>query len=387
MRLLISFFMLLCLSSSAHSADRPLKIAVFGDSVSAGVFATEPQANPSPRFFSDMIQVGLNVAQSMFRKIDIDDAKPENLIVWNKISYPMRRENYSYIVGKQNYSLQTRVKKSFGIDLEFVKALFLSGGYEAHDYSIPILDRDVERTSVKPDIIISAYTAMDFLHGKSPDKMASFIRAFFSRITSSYPESDLVVVQLMNTIEGMTGEDKVAAPKNPLSVIDGKPRPLMCSEIMSILKFGEAYNLYPEASIEDIDRAQLVMSEFKKVFAKELDLIRSKQGPYEDFKGRFLYVSEEGVEDQLQYHLAADCIHPNSQGQEILSKMLWEHLEAFIADNDMANYDLDTLPEICEANAGKGFGRKFYCGFGSCAKKSKEVVNRNEREYWCRLAQ
>ena len=48
---------------------------------------------------------------------------------------------------------------------------------------------------------------------------------------------------------------------------------------------------------------------------------------------------------------------------------------------------LDALPEICEENAGKGYGRKFYCGFGSCAKKSKDVVNRNERQYWCRLAQ
>ena len=181
---------------------------------------------------------------------------------------------------------------------------------------------------------------MDFLHGRSPDEMAFFYRSFFLRLTSTYPDSDLVVVQLMNTIKGMTGEDKVFAPKHPLSTLDGKPRSLMCSDIMSLLKFGKAYNLYPGARMEDIERAQLVMAEYKKVFARELDLIRSKEGPYEGFKGRFLYVGEDGLEDRIQDHLSADCIHPNTRGQEILSEMFWEHIEAFIAENDMANYDL-----------------------------------------------
>lgn len=387
MKTLVSFFMLLCLSSSAHSADRPLKIAVFGDSVSAGVLATEDRANPSRRFFSDLTKVGLEIARAMLNKISHDDAYPENLIEWNRMSFPMRRESYSYLVGDRSYSLQTRIKKSFGINIDISKALFLSGGYEAFEYSIPILDNNVKRTSVKPDIIISAYTAMDFLHGKTPEQMASFIRSFFSRLTSSYPNSDLVVVQLMNTIAGMSGEDQIAAPKHPLSGINGKSRPLMCSEIMSILKFGQAYNLYPEASSQDIERAELVMAEFNKVFASELELIESKQGPYEDFKGRFLYVSQDGIEDDLQNHLAADCIHPNSIGQELLSEMFWDHIEGFIAENAMANYDLDDLPAICEEKNGRGYGRIFDCGFGTCAKKSAEVVNKNEREFWCRLNQ
>ena len=329
--------------------------------------------------------MAVDAVSATLKKIDLSDTDPANLKNFNQVTMPFRRESHSFVIGNRHYSLKTRIKRKFAVDVDFAKAVLLSSGYEALEYSIPMLDKNVRETGVAPDIIISAYTAMDFLHGKTPNEMAGFIRKFFTRLTSKYPRADLVVLQLMNTIEGMTRADRVASPTHPLSLITGKPKVLMCSEVLRVLKFGKAHNLYPDADSDTIDRAQKIMSEFIEVFESEVEMIQERRGPYEDFNGRFLYVAEEGIEEKIQDNLAADCIHLSSVGQEQLSNMLWGHMESFIAANEMADYDFNSLPEICEENSGRGYGRTFYCGFGSCAKKSKDVVNKNDREHWCRL--
>ena len=79
MRSITIFAAILCLSSTAQSADRPLKIAVFGDSISAGVFATEPQGNPTQRFFSDAFKVAVDAVSATLKKIDLSDTDPANL--------------------------------------------------------------------------------------------------------------------------------------------------------------------------------------------------------------------------------------------------------------------------------------------------------------------
>ena len=129
-------------------------------------------------------------------------------------------------------------------------------------------------------------------------------------------------------------------------LITGKPKVLMCSEVLRVLKFGKAHNLYPDADSDTIDRAQKIMSEFIEVFESEVEMIQERRGPYEDFNGRFLYVAEEGIEEKIQDNLAADCIHLSSVGQEQLSNMLWGHMESFIAANEMADYDFNSLPEF-----------------------------------------
>ena len=157
--------------------------------------------------------------------------------------------------------------------------------------------------------------------------MAGFIRKFFTRLTSKYPRADLVVLQLMNTIEGMTRADRVASPTHPLSLITGKPKVLMCSEVLRVLKFGKAHNLYPDADSDTIDRAQKIMSEFIEVFESEVEMIQERRGPYEDFNGRFLYVAKELR--RMQDNLAADCTSWFC-GTRAVENMLWGHMKVLL---------------------------------------------------------
>ena len=371
------------MAGSIQAADRPLKIAVFGDSVSAGVFSTEYLGRPTKRFYDDVIQTAARVASATIKKIDIDSDNPSSLPAWNWVSYPMRREFNSYTIGNRHYSLKTRIQNTFGVDVEFDTGVMLSSGYEAHEIAIEMVDSRVRDSGVKPDIVLAAYTAMDFLHGRTPEQMRSYVRAFFTKIVSLYPESDIVVTQLMDPVEGIAREDRMTIPY--ISIPGIKQGPVMCSEVIKIVGFGGKQNLKPGASAEVVEKARLTMNEFRVVFRQELSLIQEKKEHYSNFKGRFLFVTKDGIESEVGEHLSADCIHPTDIGQEILSNMLWDKIEGFIADNEMANYDFNTLPEICEENDGLGHGRVFWCGFGKCAKKSEDVVSEDSKESWCRV--
>ena len=70
---------------------------------------------------------------------------------------PFRRESHSFVISNRHYSLKTRIKRKFAVDVDFAKAVLLSSGYEALEYSIPMLDKNVRETGVAPDIIISAH--------------------------------------------------------------------------------------------------------------------------------------------------------------------------------------------------------------------------------------
>ena len=57
------------------------------------------------------------------------------------------------------------MRKSLGVDVDIVDLTFIGAGYEFSDVAVNKLVKNVNKTKVKPDVILVNYTAMDFLYG------------------------------------------------------------------------------------------------------------------------------------------------------------------------------------------------------------------------------
>ena len=100
-------------------------------------------------------------------------------------------------------------------------------------------------------------------------------------------------------------------------------------------------------------------------------------------KRHFSYAFDESSIDELKNDVAADCIHPTIKGHKAIAKIFWETSQHLFDEEKLLNYDFSILPEKCENE--EGYGKKFWCDFGFCAKKSIEFSNSEDESSLCRV--
>ena len=373
----------LSLSNTALSEDRPMKIAVFGDSVSGGSFATEPMLYPTKRFFDNFIQIGALSLQAQLKGIGFDDKIPSQVPMLNKLAYSMRRNEYSYTIGSKDYSIKAIIKQKYGVDAEIVDAVLLASGYEAYKYTTKVAIEDADKTGVDPDLVVVSYTSMDFLHNISVDKMRKSVKNYYTTLVTRFPESDFVVTQLMSPIYGLSRPDRIASYYHPLHPYR-KDKVLMCSFMLQVARMGSQVNIWTGDKGSKITKAEKKMEQFREIVREEIEMIQNNEGPYENFRGNIIQISDSAVEAEVQENLSADCVHPTADGHRVLSRFFWDKAASFIEENTLSKFSPDETLSNCEENDGRGHGSVFECGYAKCAKKSADVVNFDDKEYWCR---
>ena len=110
---------LLCLNNTAFSNPRRLKVAVFGDSVTAGVFANEKMGAPSWEYYRNTKHMVKGMLFHILSGTKIDPQTGDNLDLFNYLGKLMTRPHYSFLLGRTKYSLK-RKRQKLGVDVELV---------------------------------------------------------------------------------------------------------------------------------------------------------------------------------------------------------------------------------------------------------------------------
>lgn len=378
------FYLTISLTSNILTAnERPVKIAVFGDSVSAGSFATEARLYPTRRFFDDFFKIGALSLDATIKGIGFDDKIPSQVTGINRIAYTMRRNSYSYSIGSKYYSIKAIFKQKYGIDAEIVDGILLASGYEAYKYTTKVVIDDANKTGVDPDLIVTSYTSMDMLHNISTNKMKSSVRNYYTTLVNRFPEADHVVTQLISPVFGLSRPDKIASYYNPMRPYR-RDKVLMCSFMLRIARMGEQLNIWTGDKGSKLDKANKKMAAFRAIVKEEIQMMQRAEGPYENFRGSIIQLYDDKVEAEVQENLSADCVHPAKSGHKVLSRYFWSGAEKFLEMNTLSRFTPDETLSNCEENDGRGHGRIFECDYAKCAKKTAEVINFDDKQYWCR---
>ena len=217
-------FLLLALTSTYSFAEtRPIKVAVFGDSVTAAVFANETIGYPSRNFYRDMKKVVDTFLFSTLFGHTVDPRNKSTLEEFNAVAGRFKRTHYSFALGRAKFSLRAKVRRKLGIDLDIVDVSILATGYQYSDVALKNLAANVRRTKLAPDVILVNYTAIDFLRNKSVEQFRAYTDKFYEELVEKYPDSNIVMGQLLNPIPNLIRPDRIAAPISPLFFIPGIP--------------------------------------------------------------------------------------------------------------------------------------------------------------------
>ena len=99
------------LSTNSMAMKRPLKVAVFGDSVTAGVFADEEIGNPSSNFYEDIREVVKKILYASIIGREITPENKETVEEFNYVAGDYKRPYYSFALGRTDYSLRAKARK------------------------------------------------------------------------------------------------------------------------------------------------------------------------------------------------------------------------------------------------------------------------------------
>ena len=86
-------------------------------------------------------------------------------------------------------------------------------------------------------MILVNYTAIDFLRNKSVEQFRAYTDKFYEELVEKYPDSNIVMGQLLNPMPNLIRPDRIAAPISPLFFIPGIP--FTCKKSFELMKFGK----------------------------------------------------------------------------------------------------------------------------------------------------
>ena len=84
---------------------------------------------------------------------------------------------------------------------------------------------------------------MDFLYNRSTKDFRRYIRKFYGSLAAQYPNTHIIMGQLINPLAVILGPNRITAPLNPLLMIPGFP--MRCMDSHKLARFGTVIGLYP----------------------------------------------------------------------------------------------------------------------------------------------
>lgn len=305
----------------AESANEPLFLALFGDSVSLATMADAKLGSPGPRFYADFIG---SIALTRLYGATIGRVKPnptevEQHDLLTQLFGNMARLRLSPYLGTQPYALPVLIQEATGFQPKVYNGAQMAGAYHFGEHYLDKFERFFQRNPFhkKPEIIIVNFNGMDFMENRTPEEYGASVRAFYARLTKLAPYAKLVITDLSDPIPLLTYPDRVAVPQSPIG-------PITCSKLYEIVRFGNKTGVYPGAPEAQIEAARVRLNQLRDVLASEVGLLNDDRSVYPSFKGEAILVPAVEDDGTGAEHIAADCIHPDTVVQEAIGWRMWD---------------------------------------------------------------
>jgi len=317
--------------ANAASADDKIGMVVLGDSVTMGVWADSSVGDPGNRFYREalqlQIQANLMALVSGQKVNDLSNAKKYASVIDRFFGF-IGRKPLSGLIGNQDYSIPTLIKERTGRDVELVEATVMAGCYEISDFALKKLDKQIQRNGnrIDPKFIFIDFNAMDFVFNLPTEAYQQNVRRTLAALVQRFPHATVVASPLVNMVRVMTNSfDKLAIPGRL-----GLGR-MTCAQSYSRIGFDQSLGLSPTTSPDEIAAKLSKLEAMRAILATELDALEraDSESGFAEFEGRVIRVESASTpDDEIYRYLAADCVHPNVEGQKLLAKQIWAAIES-----------------------------------------------------------
>lgn len=307
-------------SASPLPLDRPLYMAVFGDSVTRGTMADAQMGAPNARFYADMLRgkavVGFQMSvNALFGKPNPTEGDIAS--IERNFSH-MSRLPLSAFVGDREYSLPKHIEQATSYRPRVYNGAILAAGFHTADIALTRFERH-QRSGfghAEPDLIVVNFNGIDFINNVSIETFTKDVSHFLTRIKKLAPHALVFITEFANPIPTLTAPDRQAAPRTILT-----PNGLTCHTLYRQLQFAAKTGISSTSTPEEIALATERLTAMRDIVAAAIDRTNreSPSGEIVLIKGMS---DDEGAD--ASSHLAADCIHPDVSGQKIIGDQLWK---------------------------------------------------------------
>jgi lysophospholipase L1-like esterase len=309
--------------AKGFSKKDPFVYAVIGDSITRGVWADTSLESPNNRFYIDLVRAQLLREAIKSKKPGEDASQDPRDAITNSLEF-IARDRLSAFIGTRDYSLPSRLKKKLGREVLVVNNAVLAGTYVDGQRQLDSLDERLKKIKKAPDLILVHINAVDFVREYTVAQFSHSTREFFIRLARSYPDSKIVVTQLVDVVALVTRED-VPAYKLPRS-----DEMATCADMYSALQFGTLIGLEAGASADIVAQGYERLGAMREAIAMEVVKMANGQDEYGDFRGKVLLIDKAVAPPDGDFNpiLAADCVHPNIAGHKLFGGILWDEMVA-----------------------------------------------------------
>ncbi|MFK7828131.1 MAG: SGNH/GDSL hydrolase family protein [Oligoflexales bacterium] len=307
--------------------EDPIFIITLGDSAAKGVWADSSLGSPGAGFYWSAF---LSSVESVLLKrifgydhtySPLQGAR-DHIQDIEKLFGHVARESLSGIAGNQDYSLPVRIEEHTGRKTKVLNASFLAASFTTSTLAIEKIDQFYKKNPyhIKPQAVFISYNGMDFMFEETLPNFQASVKNLLSETSSRFPDTHIVVTELVDMVGILTNQDQLAIPSGVLLEAH------YCSDVYDRIGFGKRHGLSPGQTGQNVQMHRRKVQKMNQILAKEISDFK-QAGLANGNPKKIDLVSTVAHADWAPY-LAADCLHPNKNGQKLISDEIWKKVSA-----------------------------------------------------------
>ncbi len=282
-------------------------LVIFGDSVASGMFADtnlgDNATNDQARQFAELVKIKTSTS-------------PESLDYFKAVQRVSAKPEKTAFAGRESYSYSARLQQQTGKKYAVWNFAVPGTTTETMQEQIPRAKETPAFSSDNEPLIIFHMGANDFC-----DRRLGVFRETYAKrlqeIADLNPKSKIMTLMIPNVPDVLSRPDRVAYR------LPG--RDLTCKQMREELGFCAKVAINVGQSKSDIQPFHAELAEMNKAIKEETEKLASRLNKI----GKIIY-ADYNFADLTDAHLAIDCFHPSSKGQEGLAELTWPRFKQLV---------------------------------------------------------
>lgn len=296
------------LPANLESTSLPASMAIFGDSIAVGMFADtvnggELTGDQRGRFMA---------AQSLMSSLPAD--APELV---QKLQELGEAPKYSAWSGEAAWSHKKRIEALTGKSL--VVHRFAIQGSDSESLGAQIFEARefyAKRNKSPADYVVLVVGGNDFCNNRPLEQFRGNLQFRLYQLLKTHPTSKVIVTHVPDVVSVMT------LPEAKAFSIYGHN--VTCSQIRSIAQLCQASGLSSGSTSAEKDSGRARIAAMNAIIDEQVGWQRDGRGSFPRYAGRISSAPlPQGPYTVDHSILAADCFHPNAQGQQLFAEYTW----------------------------------------------------------------
>ena len=310
-----------------QAEEDPIFIITLGDSAAKGVWADSSLGAPGAGFYWSAFLS--SVESSLLKRIfgydhtysPLQGAR-DHIQDIEKLFGHVAREYLSGIAGNQDYSLPVRIENHTGRKTKVLNASFLAASYTTSSLALEKIDKFYKKNPfhIKPQAVFISYNGMDFMFEETLANFQASVKNLLKETSDRFPDTHIVVTELVDMVGILTNQDQLAIPSGVLLEAH------YCSDVYDRIGFGKRHGLKPGLTGQHVEMHRRKIKKMNQILAKEISDFE-QAGLANGTPKKIDLVSTVAHANWAPY-LAADCLHPNKNGQKLISDEIWKKVLA-----------------------------------------------------------